>query len=116
MRDGLNIFFTWLQKKQKHWRLQRELLDRQTEQWNVTAAALERLGNNTKMLRECDEFLFIRSQANHIRATVLAVIDNIYTDAKAYRVALLTYRINVLNSLSAISHGRVPMSLISRSP
>ena len=76
---------------------QREIMDRQTAQWNVTATALERLGNNTKLLRECDEFLFIRSQANHIRTTVLAVIDNIYTGAKAYRVALLAYRINVLN-------------------
>ena len=115
LRDGLNkIFYLVAKETEALETFQRELLDRQTEQWNVTAAALERLGNNTKMLRECDEFLFIRSQANHIRATVLAVIDNIYTGAKAYRVALLTYRINVLNSLSALSHGRVPMSLISR--
>ena len=115
LRDGLNNKFYLVAKETEALEMfQRELLDRQTAQWNATSTALAQLSNNTKMLRECDEFLFIRSQANHIRTTVLAVIDNIYTGAKSYRVALLTYRINLLNSLTALSHGRIPMSLISR--
>ena len=62
----------------------------------------------------CDAFLFTRTQANHIRTSILAEVDNLISGIRSYRAALVAYRINLLNSLSHLSLGRLPLSLVER--
>ena len=82
--------------------------------WNETHAAINILQNNTRVLRLCDAYLFTRTQANHIRTSILAEVDSLISGIRSYRAALVAYRINLLNSISHLSLGRLPLSLVER--
>ena len=94
--------------------LQVKMANQQEEFWNATEEALDILSNNTKLLRECQEYLYIRNQANHIRTTVLAELGLLYTNIKAYRAALWAYRATLLGAIAPLSRGQLPIALVDR--
>ena len=91
-----------------------DILDHEEEFWNATSTALDILRNNSRQMRMCDVYLFTRTQANHIRTSILAEVDSLIANIRSYRAALVAYRINLLNSLSHLSLGRLPLSLVER--
>ena len=94
--------------------MQRQITHSQAEFWNQTNLAIRVLQNNTRTMRMCEVYLFTRTQANHIRATILSEVDSLIALIRSFRTALTAYRINLLNSLSHLSFGRLPMSLVDR--
>ena len=93
---------------------QSALQEQQELMWNETASALEKLAENTRMLRQCEEYLFIREQANHIRTTVLAELGQLYSNIKAFRTALWAYRATLLAAIGPLSNGKLPMALVDK--
>ena len=93
---------------------QEDIITQSEEFWNVTSTAIRVLHNNTREMRMCDVYLFTRTQANHVRTTILAEVDALISSIRSYRAALVAYRINLLNSLSHLSFGRLPLSLVDR--
>ena len=93
---------------------QEEITSQSDMFWNATSLALQVLQNNSREMRMCDVYLFTRTQANHVRTTVLAEVDALISAIRSYRAALVAYRINLLNSLSHLSFGRLPLSLVAR--
>ena len=93
---------------------QDEIVNHTDEFWRATNTALRALHNNTREMRMCDVYLFTRTQANHVRTTVLAEVDALISSIRSYRAALVAYRINLLSSLSHLSFGRLPLSLVDR--
>ena len=82
---------------------QNALQEQQELMWNETVGALDKLEENTRMLRQCEEYLFIREQANHIRTTVLAELGQLYSNIKAFRTALWAYRATLLAAIGPLS-------------
>ena len=95
-------------------RIQHQMQKQQDEFWNATESALDILANNTKLLRQCQEYLYIRNQANHIRTTILTELGLLYTNIKTYRAALWAYRVTLLGAVAPLSNGKLPMAIIDR--
>ena len=93
---------------------QNELAHSQWEFWNATSATLDSLTNSVKTMTICTEYLFARSQLNLLRTTILARVQNMLSSIQSYRVALWAYRSTLLDAIPGLSHGYLPMSLVSR--
>ena len=111
LNDKLYLVATELAEVQK---AQSALQEQQELMWNETASALEKLAENTRMLRQCEEYMFIREQANHIRTTVLAELGQLYSNIKAFRTALWAYRVTLLAAIGPLSNGKLPMALVDK--
>ena len=93
---------------------QNELAQSQWEFWNATSTTLDGLTTAVKTMTICTEYLFARSQMNLLRTTILARVQTMLSSLQAFRVALWAYRSTLLDAIPGLSHGYLPMSLVSR--
>lgn len=96
-------------------KLQKDIVNTQQANWEELTVALAIIQNNTSLMMHCTQYLYVRTQSNHLRSALLSNLVFLHTNIKAYRTALFTYRINLLNSLTPMSNNHLPMSLVPKS-
>ena len=91
--------------------LQQQMADIQNANWQTIYAQFEAFRDDIYRMRNCDQ-LFTRQQINFNFDTVASLLSLFYSNVKSYRAALFAYRLNLLNSLTALLNKFVPMSLL----
>ena len=95
-------------------KIQQEMQNTQNKNWQIIEDQFEIFEQNIHVLRDCTQLLFTHQQINFNFDTIAALLLVLYSDIKSYRIALYTYRINILNSIPVLLDQRLPMSLVPR--
>ena len=69
---------------------------------------------NVHELRNCDQFFFSRQQMNQHLSSISSVLNTLQTLIRSKRLALATFRTNLLQNISAMVNGFLPLSIISK--
>ncbi len=71
----------------------------QQSRWETTQEQLKILEKNINLIRNCDQFLYTKVQAEHYIEGVMAALQTIHAEVKTFRTALYSYKSNILLSL-----------------
>ena len=101
-----------------------EINDMKKQQQDITIAQnanFENLQNqmlaiekNVHELRNYDQFFFSRQQLNQHLSSISSILNTLQTIIRSYRLALASFRTNLLQNLSAMVNGFLPLSIISK--
>ena len=115
---------TTLQNQQKFYLVGSELRDlKKTQQemsntvnlnFEIIDIKFEALINRTRLVEECEKFLYVRDQRLHIETNLVSMLLTLYNNIKAYRSAAYAYRITILNSITTMTNKRIPMALLPK--
>lgn len=91
---------------------QQELIDAQGQLWNETQRLTIELQGRLEGLERCEHYIFRRSEINHLRTGLFTLLGVQLGRAQQYRAVLLDYQTNLLNSLTLLGRGELPLSLV----
>ena len=92
---------------------QKQMEETQNKNWEIIERQFEIIDQNFHILRNCDQMLFSNQQLNFNYDTAASLLSLLFADIKAYRSALYTYRMNVLNAIPTMLQ-HLPISLIPK--
>ena len=113
-----------MQNQQKFYLVGSELRDlKKTQQemsntvnlnFEIIDTKFEALINRTRLVEECEKFLYVRDQRLHIETNLVSMLLTLYNNIKAYRSAAYAYRFTILNSITTMTNKRIPMALLPK--
>ena len=113
-----------MQNQQKFYLVGSELRDlKKTQQemsntvnlnFEIIETKFEALINRTRLVEECEKFLYVRDQLLHFETNLVSMLLTLYNNIKAYRSAAYAYRITILNSITTMTSKRIPMALLPK--
>ena len=107
-------FFIVKNKLEEIEKNQKQMVETQNKNWEVLQRQFEIIDQNFHILRDCNQMLYTNQQLNFNYDTAASLLSLLYADVKAYRSALYTYRMNVLNSIPTLLQQHLPMSLVPK--
>ena len=95
-------------------KIQQDMAKLQNKNWQVVMKQFKIFETNMHGLVFCQQQLYARQQINFNYDTLSSLLSLVYANVKAYRSALYSYRMNMMNSISPLLKKYLPMSLVSR--
>ena len=93
---------------------QQEMANTVILNFEIINTKFEALINRTRLVEECQKFLYVRNQRLHIETNLVSMLLTLYNNIKSYRSAAYAYRITILNSITTMTNKRIPMALIPK--
>ena len=93
---------------------QQEIANTVNLNFEVIDNKFEALINRTRLVEECQKFLYVRDQRLHIETKLISMLLTLYNNFKAYRSAAYAYCITILNSITTTTNKRISMALLPK--
>ena len=77
--------------------------------------AIKLLNENTRRLMACNQYFYARDELLQVQTYLAASLLAINNEIKAYRVAVYSYKLNLLNSVMSMVNKVIPMYLLPQS-
>ena len=77
--------------------------------------AIKLLNENTRRLMACNQYFYARDKLLQVQTYLAASLLAINNEIKAYRVAVYSYKLNLLNSVMSMVNKVIPMYLLPQS-
>ena len=111
--DQNDKFFLVSEELTKMKQIQKETRETQNDNWNLIQEQFDIFESNIHQLRDCNQLLFSRQQINFNYDTISSLLSVLYANIKAYKAALYSYKLNIMNSIPILLKKQLPMSLLS---
>ena len=93
---------------------QQEIANTVNLNFEVIDNKFEALINRTRLVEECQKFLYVRDQRLHIETNLISMLLTLYNNFKAFRSATYAYCITILNSITTMTNKRISMALLPK--
>ena len=93
---------------------QQDITTAQNANFETIHGQMLAIEKNMHALRNCDQFFFSRQQMNQHLASISSILNTLQTLIRSYRLALANFRANLLQNLSVMVNGFLPLSIISK--